>query len=152
MMAVGGGAAVAGHVLEHRQHAARHQALARRAPPIAATLRGRVAVGAVADHRIGAATGTSATGRQSTSMPSAREIGGDQPRAEPRGCEARAPVAVVESRRRRRPADSAASAAARAAARGRPPDRPAPARRVRPPRANSADQAGDLVGRRRRCA
>ena len=73
-------------------------------------------------------TGTSASGRQSTSMPSAAEIVRDQPGAELRGRKPRGAVAVVERAVEARRADSSASAAARAAAPGRPPGRSAPGR------------------------
>ena len=80
-VAVGGGAAVAGDVLEHRQHAAGRAGLRR---PRARSPRPcrRVAVGAVADHRVGA--GDRHVGeRQAIDVDAdRREIGGDQARAE----------------------------------------------------------------------
>ena len=83
-MAVDRGAAVAGDVLDDRQHAAGQQALADGAAE-RRDARGLVAVGAVADHGVGAgARAGRAPAAQSTVMPSAAEIVGDQPRAEPR--------------------------------------------------------------------
>ena len=72
LVAVGGGAAVAGDVLEHRQHAAVQQPLgdgrgdAPRPCPASRHRRGR------RSPRRRRATGTSASGRQSTLMPSGR--------------------------------------------------------------------------------
>ena len=53
-VAVGRGAAVAGHVLEHRQHAALHQPCGDRRRRSPRPCSGVVAIGAVADHRVGA--------------------------------------------------------------------------------------------------
>ena len=52
LMAVGRRAAVAGQVLEHRQHAALQETVRNRSGN-GRDLRGRVAIGAVADHRVG---------------------------------------------------------------------------------------------------
>ena len=78
LMAVGGGAAMAGKVLEHRQDAAFQQPVRHRAPQWPRPCR-------PCRHRRGRrsqgrrpATGTSAIGRQSTSMPTRDQIGGDQ--------------------------------------------------------------------------
>ena len=133
LMAVGIGAAVAGDVLEHRQHAARHQARRHRAADRGDLLR-RAAIGAVADHGIGAAR-RNIGDRQAVDVDSERqEIAGDQPRAETRGGQALRHVAVVDPSVGGRRSDSTASAADRGAARGRPPDRSAPAHWFRPPR------------------
>ena len=112
MVAVGGRAAVPGHVLEHRQHAALHQPFARpprRSPrPCRPSCRRR---GCRSPDRP-RSPARRRCGRQSTSMPSAARSARDQPRAEPRGRKSRGAVAIVDARRKARPADSSASAAA----------------------------------------
>ena len=104
LVAVGRGAAVAGDVLEHRQHAALHQPCGDRAPrsprPCRACRRrrGRRSPVGARDRHVGE--------RQAVDVDAERrQIGGDQPRAEPRGFEARRAVAVVEPAVDRRPAD-----------------------------------------------
>ncbi len=113
------------------------------APAIAATLLGRVAIGAVADHRVGAgdrhvgerqAIDVDAERAQDRWRSAARRAA--RPQARPRGRGRRAG-------RRRRPADRPASAAARAAARGRPPGRPAPAHRPADRRRGTRQPAGE---------
>jgi hypothetical protein len=69
-VAVGAGAAVAGHVLDHRQHAAGEQPF-RRGPPERGHAGRAPAVGAVADDVVGAGHRHVETGRQSTLMPTA---------------------------------------------------------------------------------
>ncbi len=137
---------MAGDVLEHRQHAAGQQARRpprrqwRRPSPACRHRRGR------RSRRRRRATGTSAIGRQSTSMPSARRSARDQPGAEPRRRKPCRDVAIVEPAVGRRRADRPASAAGRAAAPGRPPDRPAPARRVPTASRNSATSCVTWAG------
>ena len=122
------------------------------AAPIAATLVGRRAVGAVADHRIGLAH-RHVGERQAVDVDAERdEIARDQPRAEPRGREPLARGRGRRSRRRRRRADSSASAAARAAAPARPPGRSAPARCARPLSRSAATRRAHLRRACRRCA
>ena len=86
---------MAGDVLEHRQHAARHQALGHGGGDGGDLLR-RFAIGAVADDGIGA--GDRHIGeRQAVDVdPKRLEIGRDQPGAEPGGGKAGRRVAVVE--------------------------------------------------------
>jgi hypothetical protein len=81
-MAVGGGAAVAGDMLEHRQHAARHE-------PIGDAARQRrdlvryLAIGAVADDAVGAVDRHIGQ-RQAIHVDAhGLKIARDQPRAEP---------------------------------------------------------------------
>ena len=94
-MAVRRGAAVPGQVLEDRQHAALHEP-GRDRRRDRRHLLGRVAVGAIPDHRVGAGD-RDVRHRQAIHIDAEREqITGDQARPEPRGFEARRPVVVVE--------------------------------------------------------
>ena len=109
-------------------------------------LSGRVAVGTVADHRIGC--GNRHIGdRQAIHVdPDRAQIGRHQPRAKRGRGKRLRPVHLIQPRRKRRPADRPANAAARAAARARLPDRPAPAHRVRRSRGTHRSAAGPDPG------
>ncbi len=101
-VAVGGGAAVAGDVLEHRQHAAVGEARGDGSGDRGDLFR-RLAIGAVADHGVGAAD-RHVGKRQAVDVDAERQkVGGDQPGAEPGGSEARRRARGRRARRRLRP-------------------------------------------------
>ena len=95
LVAVGGRAAVAGDVLEDRQHAPFGQALRERAGN-GGDLGGLRAKGAVADHRIGARHRHIRDRHAIDIDAHERKIGRDQPRAKPRRRKARCAIAVVK--------------------------------------------------------
>ena len=76
------GAAVAGNVLHHRQHAARQQPLAGGATE-RGDAPGLVAIGAVADDLVGAGDGNVDHRQAVDGDAESRQIVGDEPRAEP---------------------------------------------------------------------
>ena len=93
MMAVGGGAAVAGHVLDHRQDAAGEQARRPTARPRRRDQRRVAAEGAVAD-RLARAGDDDVEDRQAIDRDAEiGKVGGDQPRLQPGGARRPAPVA-----------------------------------------------------------
>ena len=91
------------------------------------------------------ATGTSASGRQSTSMPTV-QIVGDQPAAEAAPPRGHFGIMPIQRAHRPRRADRPANAAVRAAAHARPPDPSEPARRVPTASRNARMSSVNRVG------
>jgi hypothetical protein len=96
-MAVGGGAAVAGKMLEHRQHTAVGQPGRDRARD-GRDLGGGVAIGAVADHRIGVAHRHVGNRQAVDRDAERRQVRRDQPPAQLRGRQPEAAVTFVQAR------------------------------------------------------
>ncbi len=152
LVAVRGRAAVAWNMLEHRQNAAVAKTLGDRIGDGRHRFRVR-AVGAVADHRSAPATGTSAIGRQSTSMPNAARSAAIN-RAPSRAAASPSSDPGHRARHKRRPVDKPANPAAPAAARVHPPGRSGPAHRGRrpsgTPRSAGAAASGPAIFRLKR--
>ena len=94
-MGVGGGAAVTGNVLEHRQHAALLQP-GRDGAGDGGDLVGRGAIGAVADHGVGALDRDIGQRQAVDGNAEVDQIGGDQARRQPRGFKAKRRLDVIE--------------------------------------------------------